>query len=69
MPSSVYRAKGILCFEESEITHVFHLSGKRFTLEDSDRKRERKNKVVLIGKDIDHGTLEKQIEACISSNI
>ena len=69
LPSSVYRAKGILCFEESEITHVFHLSGKRFTLEDSDRNRERKNKVVLIGKDIDHGTLEKQIEACISSNI
>ncbi len=66
LPSGVYRAKGILCFEESEITHIFHLSGKRFTLDDSDRHRERKNKIVLIGRNIDHKTLKTQLEACIS---
>ncbi len=68
LPSTVYRAKGILWFEESEITHIFHLSGKRFTMDDSDRKRKRENKIVLIGKNLDHKILKRQLEECISYN-
>ena len=45
--------------------YIFHLSGKRFTLDDSDRHRERKNKLVLIGKNLDHKTLQKQLESCV----
>tara|TARA_Y100001968_G_scaffold168387_1_gene154202 strand:- start:315 stop:1328 length:1014 start_codon:yes stop_codon:yes gene_type:complete len=66
LPSSVYRAKGILWFEESQIIHIFHLSGKRFTMDDSDRNGERTNKIVLIGKNIEYKTLKRQLEACIS---
>ena len=66
LPSSVFRAKGILWFDESKKRHVFHLSGKRFTLDDTEWKGDRrKNQLVLIGQNLDHDTLRSQIEACL----
>jgi G3E family GTPase len=35
LPDSVFRAKGVLWFRESERRHLFHLCGKRFTIDDS----------------------------------
>jgi G3E family GTPase len=66
MPPSVFRAKGILWFEESPRRHIFHLSGKRFTLDDSEWKGGKKSQLVLIGQGLDHDTLRSQLEACIS---
>jgi len=66
IPASVFRAKGILWFEESPRRHIFHLSGKRFTLDDSEWKGEKKNQLVLIGQNLDHDALRSQLEACIS---
>ena len=66
LPSDVFRAKGILWFNESERRHVFHLAGKRFTIDDSDWPGERMNKIVLIGRDLDHTTLRRQLEACVA---
>ena len=65
LPESVFRAKGILWFDESPKRHVFHLSGKRFTLEDEEWRGEPKNQLVLIGQDIDKETLRQQIENCV----
>ena len=65
LPESVFRAKGILWFDESPKRHVFHLSGKRFTLEDEEWKGDRKNQLVLIGQNIDQETLRQQIENCV----
>lgn len=65
LSESVFRAKGILWFDESPKRHVFHLSGKRFTLEDEEWKGEPKNQLVLIGQDIDKQTLTEQIENCV----
>ena len=67
LPVNVFRAKGILWFEESPLRHIFHLSGKRFTIDDSEWKKDevKENKIVLIGQDIDQQTLREQIEACI----
>ena len=65
LPESVFRAKGILWFDESPKRHVFHLSGKRFTLEDEEWRGEPKNQLVLIGQDIDKQTLRQQIENCV----
>ena len=65
MPDSVYRAKGLLWFEESELTHIFHLSGKRFTMDDTKKYRSQENKVVLIGKNLDHKKLYEQLDKCI----
>jgi G3E family GTPase len=66
LPGSVFRAKGILWFRESERRHVFHLAGKRFTIDDSDWPGQRSNQLVLIGRDLDHDTLRRQLQACVS---
>ena len=66
MPQEVFRAKGVLWFNESERRHVFHLAGKRFSIDDTDWTGDRKNQLVLIGRDIDHTTLRKQLKACVA---
>ena len=60
----IFRAKGILWFIESERKHIFHLSGKRFSLDDYEWENEKSNKIVLIGKNIDHQTIKNQLESC-----
>jgi G3E family GTPase len=66
LPATVFRAKGILWFNESERRHVFHLAGKRFSLDDSDWSGPRKNQLVLIGKGLDHDRLRQQLHACVA---
>ena len=68
MPQEVFRAKGILWFNESERRHVFHLAGKRFSIDDNDWTGERKNQLVLIGRDIDHALLRQQLAACVAKD-
>lgn len=65
LPPSVFRAKGIMWFEESPRRHIFHLCGKRFSIDDDDWKGERKNQLVLIGQDLDHETLRSQLQDCV----
>lgn len=65
LPASIFRAKGILWFDESPKRHVFHLSGKRFTLDDEEWKGEPKNQLVLIGQNLDQETLKKQLDDCL----
>ena len=61
---NVFRAKGILWFMESEKKHIFHLSGKRFSLDDEEWTKEKSNKIVLIGKNLDHQTIKNQLSSC-----
>lgn len=68
MPQEVFRAKGVLWFNESERRHVFHLAGKRFSIDDTDWTGDRKNQLVLIGRDIDHSTLREQLKACVATD-
>ena len=68
LPASVFRAKGILWFNESERRHVFHLAGKRFSIDDSEWPGERKNQLVIIGRDLDHNALRKQLQACVAKD-
>jgi len=69
LPAGVFRAKGILWFNESERRHVFHLAGKRFSIDDSDwPTAERKNQIVLIGKNLDHSRLRQQLQACVAAH-
>jgi G3E family GTPase len=65
LSASVFRAKGILWFDESPQRHIFHLSGKRFTLEDEEWRGEKKNQLVLIGQNLDEATIREQIENCV----
>jgi len=70
LPAGVFRAKGILWFNESDKRHVFHLAGKRFSIDDSEwtSSAARKNQLVLIGKNLDHDLLRKQLQACVAKD-
>jgi G3E family GTPase len=67
LPESVFRAKGVLWFRESERRHLFHLCGKRFTIDDSDwpEGSHRHTRVVVIGKGLEQAELRAQLEACV----
>ncbi|MBE9051156.1 GTP-binding protein [Nostocales cyanobacterium LEGE 11386] len=65
LPSTIFRAKGIIWFDESPKRHIFHLCGKRFTLDDDEWKGEPKNQLVLIGQNLDRETLLTQLENCV----
>jgi G3E family GTPase len=63
---NIFRAKGILWFEESPSRHIFHLSGKRFSIEDDEwGDRPQQTQLVLIGQDLDHDKLRQQLQACV----
>jgi G3E family GTPase len=66
LPENVFRAKGVLWFDESPKRHIFHLSGKRFSLDDENWKPDavKRNQLVLIGQKLDHDALRAQIENC-----
>ncbi|MEB3323936.1 MAG: GTP-binding protein [Cyanobacteriota bacterium] len=66
LPEGVFRAKGILWFNESDRRHVFHLAGKRFSIDDTDWSGPRKNQLVLIGRELDHERLRRQLQACVA---
>lgn len=64
LPANVFRAKGVIWFDESPKRHIFHLSGKRFSIDDDEWKGNKKTQLVLIGQDLDKETLKSQIEYC-----
>lgn len=66
LPENVFRAKGILWFDESPNRHIFHLSGKRFSIEDDEWKGQPKNQLVLIGQDLDLEGLRQQVQDCLA---
>ncbi len=68
LPDNVFRSKGILWFEESQKRHVFHLTGKRFNIEDEEVKEYFNNQLVLIGQNLDKEKLYKQVIDCLSDN-
>ncbi|MGF1675732.1 MAG: CobW family GTP-binding protein [Rivularia sp. (in: cyanobacteria)] len=66
LPENIFRAKGILWFDESPKRHIFHLCGKRFTLDDDEwGTKPHKNQLVLIGQNLHKEELLKQIENCV----
>ncbi len=65
LESNVFRAKGILWFSESERRHLFHLAGKRISIEDSEWREVRNNKLVFIGKELDKEKMLSQLNSCI----
>jgi G3E family GTPase len=64
LSSNVFRAKGILWFDESPKRHIFHLCGRRFTIDDSEWENTPKNQLVLIGQNLDEDKLRSQVEKC-----
>jgi G3E family GTPase len=66
LDEGVFRAKGLLWFNESPNCHIFHLCGKRFSIDDREWKDLPANKLVLIGQNLDSAKIRKQLDACLS---
>jgi G3E family GTPase len=64
----IFRAKGLLWFDESPKCHVFHLCGKRFSIDDKEWQKPPSNKLVLIGQNLDQDQLRQQIKDCLTSD-
>jgi len=62
----VFRAKGILWFAESELKHIFQLSGKRYDIDTEEWQTPRKNQLVMIGRDLCADTLRAKLRECLS---
>jgi G3E family GTPase len=66
LPDTVFRAKGILWFAESPKRHLFQLSGKRFSIDDSEWVSEPKNQIILIGRKLDALSLIQKMNNCLT---
>ncbi|ACB50850.1 hypothetical protein cce_1500 [Crocosphaera subtropica ATCC 51142] len=66
LTTNVFRAKGILWFQESQLRHIFQLSGKRYTMNADDWKTTPRNQLVLIGRNLDGEMLKQQLNQCLA---
>ena len=66
LPESVFRAKGLLWFAESDDRHIFHLSGRRYTLDSDVWPGKPKNQLVIIGRHLDTAALKQQLQECLT---
>ncbi|MEM6518870.1 MAG: GTP-binding protein [Cyanobacteria bacterium P01_C01_bin.70] len=68
MPAEVFRAKGILWFEEEQQRHIFQLSGKRCSINPEPWTTTPQNQLVFIGRQLNPLQLHQQLTNCLASN-
>jgi G3E family GTPase len=66
LPDNVYRGKGLLWLAKSDKRYIFHLVAKRFSLDEDARQGQARNKLVLIGRNLDRAQLRSWLEACLT---
>ncbi|MHC5597672.1 MAG: CobW family GTP-binding protein [Nostoc sp.] len=65
---NIFRAIGILWFQEIPMRNIFDLAGLRFTLNQDEWKHKPNNQIVLIGQNLETKLLRSQLQECLSSN-
>ncbi|MEN9228599.1 MAG: GTP-binding protein [Gloeomargarita sp. HHBFW_bins_205] len=65
LPTNVFRAKGVLWFDRSQLRYIFQLSGKRYSLDVDDRPIPPQNQLVFIGQNLDREALLRDVNACL----
>ncbi|RAM53374.1 MAG: GTP-binding protein [Hapalosiphonaceae cyanobacterium JJU2] len=65
MPQDVFRAKGILWFSDSNLRHIFQLSGPRYELEGDEWLTTPKNQLVFIGRNLDSNEIFSLLNKCL----
>ncbi|MGJ5631232.1 CobW family GTP-binding protein [Nostoc sp. CALU 1950] len=66
MPQNVFRAKGILWFSDSDLRHIFQLSGPRYSLHADEWQTPPKNQAVFIGRKLDISEIYSQLNECLA---
>ena len=66
LSNNIFRAKGILWFQESPARHIFQLSGLRCDLQDDDWTTQPKNELVFIGRNLDESLIKQQLNDCLA---
>lgn len=66
LPKEVFRAKGILWFQESDLRNVFQLSGSRFNLQGEQWRSVPKNQLVFIGRNLNADMLQQHLADCLA---
>lgn len=66
LPQDVFRAKGILWFEESPLRNIFQLSGPRFNLQGEEWHTPPRNQLVLIGRHLDTEQIRQHLTDCLA---
>ena len=66
LPANVFRAKGVLTIDGGERRHLFHLVGRRFTLDPAPAGLIGGSRLVLIGRKLDAARLRAQLAACLA---
>ncbi|NJL37678.1 MAG: GTP-binding protein [Leptolyngbyaceae cyanobacterium RM2_2_4] len=62
----VYRAKGIVWFQGSQLRHVFQLSGKRCDMKSDRSQSLNRNQLVFIGRNLNAEVIKAQLVECIA---
>jgi G3E family GTPase len=65
MPQEVFRAKGILWFSDSELRHIFQLSGPRYNLHADEWSTPPKNQLVFIGRKLNASEISSHLNKCL----
>lgn len=68
LDEGVFRAKGLLWFDESPKCHVFHLCGKRFSIDDREWTSAPSTKLVLIGQNLDSAHIRQHLQDCLTTS-
>lgn len=66
LPDNIFRAKGILWFKESELKHIFQLSGKRFDMQVDEWSTTPENQLVLIGRNLNPLMIQQSLTNCLT---
>lgn len=69
MPSEVFRAKGILWLNGSELRHIFQLSGSRYDMKSEPWTSSPSNQLVFIGRHLDIDKIRQQLNNCLVASI
>ena len=68
MPINVFRAKGILWFQQSDLKHIFQLSGPRYDLQAVEWDTSPQNQLVFIGRNLNKEEILTQLNECLASS-
>ncbi|WP_031293737.1 CobW family GTP-binding protein [Leptolyngbya sp. Heron Island J] len=66
LSQDVFRAKGILWFEESDLRNIFQLSGPRFSIDGEEWRTPPRNQLVFIGRHLNGDDIRQQLTACLA---